>query len=687
MARLDTPPPAPRRAPFRLTRHFALTSLVGVAVVTAALIWTYSALMLNTLVELGSKDNATLARIFANRVWDQHREFVRQAPGKSAEALRLDPGQRRLDQAVRNEMRGLPVVKVKVYTPGGLTVYSTDPRQVGEDRSLNDGVRRARSGEVNGGFTHRDHFDGFEGTIADRDLIFTYVPVRSPTGGDAEAVLEIYSDVTESLAEQRKAQWQVVGLVVGLLGVLYAFLAMIVRRADRVILQQEQERAAREAQIQHQADHDTLTGLPNRAYFGARLHEALALAARQKRHLALMFIDLDRFKIVNDSLGHGAGDLLLQAVAARIRAGLRASDLLFRMGGDEFTVIVPEVMSTESLAQLAQRITTALRAPVSVYEHEVMVGASIGIAVYPSDGADADELVKNADSAMYSAKQTGGTGHAFYRAEMNQRALARLGMEADLQRAYRHGEFVLHYQPRLDAASRRVVAVEALLRWQSPGRGLVLPGEFIAVLEECGMMQLVGEWVLRTACAQAVRWRAAGLPPLRVSVNVSARQFQATSFAATVGRVLAETGAEPTCVELELTESLLITQPEQAARTLAALKALGVTISMDDFGTGYSSMNHLRHLAVDYLKIDRSFVKGVAHSPRDRAVATAIAELARALGITVVAEGVETAAQAEFFCGIHCGELQGFLFSRPLPADALAGFVSEQAAPAHSLQA
>jgi diguanylate cyclase (GGDEF)-like protein len=668
-----------RRPPLRLTRRFAFASLIGMLVVMVSLIWAFKVLTVDHMIDHSSRGNAELAQRFAERVWTHHRDFVMTSVGRTREALLADARYGDLDAVLHQEMRGMSVVKVKLYNLQGRTVYSTDPAQVGEDKQGNPGFQRARAGLIEGGLTHKDRIDTFEGTVAERDLIFTYVPLRHDGGGAPEAVLELYADVTRPLTEQRRAHWKVAGIVLGLLSVLYAFLAAIVHRADRLIARQQAERAAREAQIQHQAHHDPLTGLPNRAQFGERLNEALSLAARHGRQAALMFIDLDRFKIVNDSLGHGAGDLLLKAAAERIRERLRGSDLLFRMGGDEFTVILPEVDSPEHVAQVAQRVLANLRASVAVHGHEVVVGGSIGIAIFPGDGATADVLVKNADSAMYSAKQAGGSGHAFYCVEMNQRALTRLNLEADLQKALRHGEFVLHYQPRIHTASRRVVAVEALLRWQSPSRGLVPPGDFIGVLEDSGLMQPVGEWVLRTACAQLARWRAAGLPALRMSVNVSARQFQAAGFAAAVGHALAETGIEPGLIELELTESLLITKPEQAAETLATLKALGVSISIDDFGTGYSSMNYLRHLAVDFLKIDRSFVKEVASNPRDRAVVCAIADLARTLGITLVAEGVETEAQAGFFGDIQCGELQGFLFSRPLPAEQLARFVRERA--------
>ena len=670
-------PAAVRKPPFKLLRFFSLTSLVGIAVVTAGLIATYRELTVRHLIDHESRANAALTQAFANTVWDRYRPFVLGSPGRSREALLVDPSLAALRADVLNKMRGLQVAKIKIYNLAGLTVFSTDERQIGEDKSSNPGFLSARAGEVVSDITYREKFDAFEGVINQRNLIASYVPVRSAPDAPVEGVFEVYSDVTELLLLQSRAQWQVAGIVLALLTLLYLFLHFVVRRADRTIARQELERAAAEEAVRHQAYHDALTGLPNRAYFSERLAESISLAARHGHNCALMFIDLDRFKIVNDSLGHDAGDELLRTVAARIHGCLRDSDLLFRMGGDEFTVILPRIEVPEDAAFVARRVHEALVSPVAVHEHELTVGATIGIAVYPGDGERADVLLKNADAAMYSAKERGRGGHAFYRGEMNQRAMQRLDLEAALRKGFRDGEFTLHYQPRLDSASRRVVAVEALLRWDSPTRGLVPPGEFIGVLEDTGMMIIVGEWVLRSACSQARRWQQERREPLRVSVNVSSLQFQSANFVAMVERVLADTGVPPALVELELTESLLIENAEQARCTIAALKALGLRIAIDDFGTGYSSLNYLRHFAVDYLKIDRSFVTDIASNSRDRAVAIAITELARALGITVVAEGVETAAQAVFFSGIHCGELQGFLFSKALPVDRLERFLAQ----------
>jgi diguanylate cyclase (GGDEF)-like protein len=661
----------PRLRQFKLTRFFSLTSLVGIVLVTACLIGTYRELTLRHLIEHESRANADLTRAFANTVWLEYRDFVVDSGGRSRAELLADPALARLRADVLSKMAGLQIAKVKIYSLDGLTVFSTEERQIGEDKRANPGFLDARAGRIVGQITHREKFDAFEGVISNRDLISTYIPVRSAADAAPEGVFEVYSDVTELLREQGRAQWQVAGIVLTLLGLLYLFLFFVVRKADRVIARQEQERAAKEEEVRHQAYHDALTGLPNRAYFSERLAETIALAARHGHACALMFIDLDRFKFVNDSLGHDAGDKLLKLVSQRIGACLRASDLLFRMGGDEFTIILPQTAEPEDAAFVARRVLEAVAAPVSIHEHELIVGATIGIAVFPGDGDSAEALLKNADAAMYSAKKSGRNSHAFYRAEMNRRALQRLNLESALKKGFRDGEFALYYQPRLDAATRRVVALEALLRWISPTRGVVPPAEFIGVLEDTGMMTMVGEWVLRSACTQIVHWQQEGWVPLRVSVNISALQFQGAGFVSMVERVLGASGVAPALIELELTESLLIGNPEQARATIAALKALGVRISIDDFGTGYSSLNYLRHFAVDYLKIDRSFITHIATDARDRAVATAITEMAKALGITVVAEGVETEAQAAFFSAIHCGELQGYLFCRPQPVEQL----------------
>lgn len=667
-------PPRPR--PFKLTRFFSLTSLIGLVVVTTCLIWAYRALTVHHLIEHESRANADLTRAFANTVWGRYRSFVRSSPGRSRLALLADPALPQIRADVLEKMRGLQIVKVKIYNLDGLTVFSTDEQQIGEDKSTNDGFLEARTGAVVSDITYRNRFDAFEGVLNNRNLISSYVPIRAAPGAPVEGVFEVYSDVTELLQQQHRAQWQVAAMVLALLGTLYLFLFLLVRKADRIIARQVREQEEKEDQVRHQAFHDALTGLPNRAYFSDQLNLSITLAARHGHASALMFIDLDRFKAVNDNLGHDVGDMLLKVVSERIHTCMRSSDILFRIGGDEFTVILPVITEPEEAVSVATRVLEAVAAPVLIDGHELSVGATIGIAIYPGDGDSAGELLRNADAAMYSAKASCRGTLAFYHGAMNRRQVQRHNLEAALHKGFRDGEFELYYQPRLDAGTQRVAGLEALLRWISPSRGVVLPGEFISVLEETGMMVDVGEWVFRRVCCQICRWQQQGCEPLAVSVNVSSVQFQSATFVAMVARVLAETGVAPGLIELDATELLLNSSREQAHATLAALKALGVRISIDGCATGHSSPDDLLHFCVDNLKIDRSFLVEIATSASDQALAARIAELARELGISVIAQGVETEAQAAFFSGMPNCQLQGFLFCRPLPVEQLRRFLA-----------
>ena len=411
--------PASATPRFRLLRFFSVTSLIGIVVVMVGLILAYRALTMQHLVEHESRANASLTRAFANTTWERYRDLVLTAPGRGREALLADPRMAMLEAEIRQQMQGLQVVKVKVYTLGGLTVFSTEARQIGEDKGGMPGIRAAQAGEVVSSLSHREKFNAFEGEIADRDLMSSYVPVGRASGGGPEAVFEIYSDVTELLEHEQEAQWQVAGLVLGLLLALYLFLFFVVRRADRVIERQRREQADQERAMRYQAHHDLLTGLPNRLSFGKRLERALAQATRTGQSGALLFIDLDRFKQVNDSLGHAAGDQLLQAVARRLRAVLRQEDRLFRMGGDEFTVILSAVDSAHEAARLAERLRQAASQPVVIGGQEASVGATIGIVLFPGSATGvgtetADELLRRADAAMYRAKAQGRGTHAFH---------------------------------------------------------------------------------------------------------------------------------------------------------------------------------------------------------------------------------------------------------------------------------
>lgn len=425
-----------------------------------------------------------------------------------------------------------------------------------------------------------------------------------------------------------------------------------------------------QAQIQYLAHYDTLTGLPNRSAWQERARAALHAAQRHGDALAVLFLDLDNFKTVNDSLGHPIGDRLLAAVALRLAGCIRGEDLLARLGGDEFVALLPRLTHAEDAAVVARKMIEALATPVRIDDHELHLSVSIGIALFPDDGAEADTLLKHADTAMYSAKEAGRNNYQFFVPDMNARATERLRMENDLRRAVERNELVLHYQPQIEASSGAACGCEALVRWIHPERGLVPPDQFIPLAESTGLIVPLGEWVLREACRQQVAWRRAGLADLVMAINISALQFHKADFVSMVAAVLAETGADPACIELEITESALMKPGEDLSARLLELVDLGLTLALDDFGTGYSSLAYLKRLPIARLKIDRSFVDDLPGNAEDAAVTSAALSLGRDLGMQVVAEGVETRAQHAYLTDRGCHAMQGYLFSRPLAAEA-----------------
>ena len=425
-------------------------------------------------------------------------------------------------------------------------------------------------------------------------------------------------------------------------------------------------------ELARQANHDSLTGLPNRNLLWDRIDRACARTQRYGDFAAVAFLDLDNFKVVNDSLGHSLGDHLLRAVAQRLQSSLRAMDTVARLGGDEFVLVLSDQKGEPSVSGELQRIVESFSQPFAVDGRDVFITASVGVALYPQDAKDPETLMKSAELAMYRAKESGRNGYQLYTAEMQTRVTERLALEGKLRRALERGEFSLHYQPQVDLRSKRIFGVEALIRWNQPDLGMVSPAKFIPLAEETGLIVPIGAWVVRTACRQCKAWQDAGLPPVTVAVNISARQFREKNLLQVVAQILTETGLNPRQLELEITESVIMHDAQQIIASLQAFRDMGVKLSVDDFGTGYSSLSYLKRFPVDRLKIDQSFVHDLGSDADDAAIAQAVITLGHTMGLRVIAEGVETPEQLAFLRRHECDEMQGYLFGKPMPADEFA---------------
>jgi diguanylate cyclase (GGDEF)-like protein len=447
----------------------------------------------------------------------------------------------------------------------------------------------------------------------------------------------------------------------------------LIRRATRYAM----ERKSNEQGLITLAQYDNLTGLANRVLFRERLNRAMIRASRQESLVALMFIDLDRFKNINDTLGHDAGDNLLKIVANRLSVCMRKGDTVARLGGDEFTVILEDINNVDDVATIAKKLMQSMQMPLELDGHEVFITPSMGITLYPLDDISENNMLKNADTAMYQAKERGRNCFQFYTSGMNHRTIERLQLESKLRGALENDEFVLYYQPKMDFRTQKVIGAEALIRWQHPELGMVPPADFIPLAEETGLIVPMGEWVLDEACRQVAIWREMGIDSLRMAVNISARQFRETNIVQMILSTIKRANILASNMEIEITESLLMEDTEANNAILRELKSHGLHISMDDFGTGYSSLSYLRRLNVDTLKIDRSFVRDILTNHDDAVIAEAIIALGHGLRLNIVAEGVETEAQFKFLSLLHCDEAQGFYFSKPLPKDEFTAFVMQ----------
>ncbi len=658
---------------FRLVRYFALTSLLGVLLVLAPLLYFYRSFATQALEAHETRDNVAIARIFSSTLWHAHAEYVKNASTLSLQQLQKNPEVLSLRTDVLRQMRGLSVVKVKIYDLHGLTVFSTDEKQIGENKSDDDGVRAAIAGKVVSEIAFENHFDSFEKVINDRNLISSYIPIRADDSLPPEGVFEVYSDVTDYVAELNQTSWEIAGVVLGSLSLLYLFLYAIVRRADFTLRTQAQNVSRiHEAMLSHQALHDPLTGLPNRESLSRQLTQLLASLQGSDQKCAVLCLGLDGFKQINESLGHQIGDAALIKVGKRLKKAFGEGHITARMGGDEFVITLTGAASALEVEPLVTAIERAQKAisgrPIVAKGHDLSLSASVGVAIYPEDGQDVAGLLQAADVALSHAKKEEHKRYRFHAAGMNELALEMLLVERDLRRALEEKQFVLYYQPKVDLESGHITGAEALVRWQHPTRGLVGPYHFIQVAEERGLIVALGDWVMQEACRQNILWQQQGMTPIPIAINLSAVHFQKNSLLAEVQQTLYAHALPAHCLELELTESSIMQDAAITIATMDRLKDVGVVLALDDFGTGYSSLSQLKGLPLDNLKLDQSFVRGLPDDSDDLAICAAVIAMGRALGLKVIAEGVETTAQLEVLRTLGCDMGQGYLFARPMPA-------------------
>lgn len=622
--------------------------------------------------------NINLTHSFANSTWNNVANFVDRSMGlNTAEELMQQPEVNLLYKLTRMQMKGTNVVKVKIYNLKGLTIFSTDLSQIGKDKSRSEGFIQSKSGEVVSEISFRNEFYALENKISDRNLIATYIPVRNFNGSEIQAVFEVYSDVTPLIDKIDSNQILITSGVSLALILLYLFLYTIIKRAHNLLIEHDNERKEKEAKVLYQAYHDTLTGLMNRNSFLERIQESMNRVSRHNDLGGLLFIDLDRFKMVNDSLGHDAGDQLLCMAASLIQKAVRETDQTFRISGDEFLVILEDLNTAQDAAIIAQRILKLIQQPVVLAGHEVVINMSIGITTFSKKDADKtiEDIVKQADSAMYQAKKSCTNQFEFFAPNMTRLINERFILEAEVRTAIAQKQFVPFYQAKVDIESLNIVGAESLLRWVHPDKGVIQPNIFIPLLEETGLICEVGGELIRTVCQYAYSLEKRMGKSIRVSVNVSAIQFCRKDFVQTIEQALHDSCLSPELLELELTESMFMDNIEFAIETMYELKEIGIRLSIDDFGTGYSSLSYLKKFPIDYLKIDRSFIKGALENNDDFAITQSICALAQSLELKLTAEGVENEQQVEMLKGLGCDELQGFLFSKPLPAEKFDKFV------------
>ncbi len=645
--------------------------MLGLVMVTGILGYLYREQEIGNLITLATSKNEALAQVFSNENWPEISPYYADAQVLDNRELRQHTGSRQFDKVIRTKINKLGIHRVSVLALNGKTIFSTNPRQLGVSQNTNPQYQQARQGIAASRLVHRELVTSLEEIKLDRHLVISYLPVRQPGDMKVEAVLEIHLDVTHFVQRINDNISLAYFTIVLLLILLIAVFFVLANRAETVIKNLMITISQQEKFIEHQGYHDMLTGLPNRILFRERLESAMQVCQSQELLLAVLFIDLDHFQKVNDALGHAVGDRVLLEVSGRLKACVRSGDTVARIGGDEFVLILEGITVLDEAEEVARQIVTTVSEPIVMEDKEFFITPSIGIALYPFDDDDVNSLLKKANSAMYKAKNAGRNTFRYFAESARRQLASRFSIENALRRALERDEFKLHYQPVVQAITGKILAVEALLRWQSADVGVISPMEFIPMLEETGLIIPVGQWVLEHACQQNVLWQQRGIRDLKINVNMSAKQLLHKNLMKQVNEALDNSGLRPHLLDLEITESLLIEDFSNTIQILDLLNETGISLSVDDFGTGYSSLSYLKRMPVDTLKIDQSFVRDITVNIDDAAIVEAICALSKSLRFKVTAEGVENAQQLEYLRRVGVTAVQGYMFSRPMSAEDL----------------
>jgi len=665
----------PEQHHFRLLRYFLVVSVSSIIVASFVLGMVFRQNSIENLVSLGEDKNVNVARVISNHIWPIYREQLFLAETLTPSQMHEQAFMQKLQLDIDGHIQSTSIIKVKIYNLKGKTLFSTAADQIGKIKTDSKPLSQAIEGQTVTRLAFRDKFYARDELLTELNVLSTYLPIK--INNKVDGIIEVYADVTalyESVTQERNA---VIGGVMFVLLLLYAVIFIFVYKADKTIKQQFREKQDDEKMIRHIAYHDSLTGLPNRELYRFTVQGAIEQAKRNESLLGILFIDLDRFKQINDSLGHTIGDALLVEVALRLKKCVRASDIVARQGGDEFTILLESIKHVDEIVHVCKRINASISQSYNIEGNEMFTSASIGVTVYPFDDLELENLLKDADTAMYEAKNAGRNNYVFFSSGMKRSNMEQLSLEIDLRKALDENEYLLQFQPIVDLRKGKMVGVEALLRWSSQEYGIVSPMKFIPLLEETGVMEIVGEWVLNTACQKVKQWHEEGYEPITIAVNISMVQFRQMNFVKTVEIALNKSQLDPKYLKLELTESMLMDQSDASVEKLLAVRALGVMIEADDFGTGYSSLSYLKKLPVDILKIDRSFITDVHKSSDSAAIVTAIMAMAYSLKLDIIAEGVEEIEELKFLSALNCHYIQGYLFSKPLAEDDLKKVMSD----------